>query len=142
MTRTSDSLFLVLGYLRLPGQTRDVRLAKGSSVSCYPENIESAQKAIFTKLKLGKLLAGLGQEEFVIRLAHVSGELIALHPFREGNGRTIRVFLRELARNAGYELKYEDIGATRLSEADIAAFKGDLDPLKDVLGEIVSPIVS
>lgn len=133
--------FLFSDIYDFAGQIRDVRVAKGSSVFCYPENIESAQNAIFTKLKRDKLLTGLGQEEFVTKLAHLSGELIALHPFREGNGRTIRVFLKKLASNAGYDLKYEDVDANRLLEADIAAFNGELNPLRDVLSAIISPIV-
>ena len=133
--------FLFSDIYDFAGQIRDVRLAKGSSVFCYPENLESAQHAIFTKLKRDKLLMGLSQEEFVTKLAHLSGELIALHPFREGNGRTSRVFLKELTSNAGYDLKYEDVDASRLLEADIAAFNGDLNPLMNVLSAIVSPIV-
>ena len=31
-------------------------------------------------------------------------EINALHPFREGNGRTQRIFMNELAKNAGYEM--------------------------------------
>lgn len=133
--------FLFSDIYDFAGQIRDVRLAKGSSVFCYPENIESAQHAIFTKLKRDELLTGLSQKEFVTKLAHLGGELIALHPFREGNGRTSRVFLKELASSAGYDLRYEDVDASRLLEADIAAFSGDLNPLMDVLSAIVSPIV-
>lgn len=31
-------------------------------------------------------------------------EINALHPFREGNGRTQRIFMNELAKNAGYKM--------------------------------------
>lgn len=38
------------------------------------------------------------------KLAYYMAELNVLHPFREGNGRTIREFIRELAKYNGYEL--------------------------------------
>ena len=36
------------------------------------------------------------------KLAFIHNELNALHPFREGNGRTIRLFLDLLATQSGY----------------------------------------
>ena len=41
---------------------------------------------------------------FVGRQAHYLGEVNALHPFREGNGRAQRVFFGQLARDAGFTL--------------------------------------
>lgn len=37
------------------------------------------------------------------KLAFIHNELNALHPFREGNGRTIRLFLDLLAVQSGYK---------------------------------------
>ncbi|GGM38717.1 hypothetical protein GCM10011608_24300 [Micromonospora sonchi] len=44
-------------------------------------------------------------------------ELNVCHPFREGNGRTVRAFLRQLAAAAGYLLDWSELNA----EANIAA---------------------
>ncbi|NJM92546.1 MAG: hypothetical protein HC861_07920 [Rhodospirillaceae bacterium] len=41
---------------------------------------------------------------FAARAAHYHGELNAIHPFREGNGRAVRVWLVHLARQAGHDL--------------------------------------
>lgn len=43
------------------------------------------------------------------RLAYFKSELNIIHPFREGNGRTIRLFIHALARRKGYEWKYGDL---------------------------------
>lgn len=44
---------------------------------------------------------------FCRRAAHYLGEIDALHPFREGNGRAQREFIRELAAEAGYEIAWD-----------------------------------
>jgi len=36
-----------------------------------------------------------------LRLAELHGELIAVHPFRDGNGRTVRLFCDLLLMQAG-----------------------------------------
>lgn len=47
------------------------------------------------------------KEKLSIRLAYYMSELNVLHPFREGNGRTIREFIRQLAFINGYILDFE-----------------------------------
>lgn len=58
-------------------------------------------------------LLGLNRETFIDSLAHYYGELNVCHPFREGNGRAIRAFLRQLGAAAGYLLDWSE-----LNEAD------------------------
>ena len=41
---------------------------------------------------------------FVERLTYYVGEVNAVHPFREGNGRAQRAFFEQLARDAGFTL--------------------------------------
>ena len=56
---------------------------------------------LFSRLKAERFLAGLPRGEFIGRMAFYIAEINALHPFREGNGRTQRVFANQLARSAG-----------------------------------------
>ncbi|WP_414938071.1 Fic family protein [Amycolatopsis sp. cmx-11-51] len=51
-------------------------------------------------------LLGLNRENFLERLAWYYAELNAMHPFREGNGRTLRAFLRQLSAAAGWRLDW------------------------------------
>lgn len=118
-----------------------VELAKGASRFCHARYIEAAQAEIFSKLHSENYLQGLGKHDFVQRLAHYSGELNALHPFRDGNGRTLRIFLQQLSVHAGYELMYHEANEVGLLQADIAAFFGDAGPLVAILGQIVRPYV-
>ena len=57
------------------------------------------------------------------------GELNALHPFREGNGRAQREFISHLAHANGYYVAWENIEPADLLEASIDSFKGDITKL-------------
>lgn len=120
------------------GKVRTVRIAKDSSVFCYPEFIQENQSRIFEELKRNRNLQGLSLDDFVKKFAALTGELNALHPFREGNGRAIRIFLKQLAEHAGWYIAYEDMEPEELLNADIKAFNGELGPLIDLLHENIS----
>ncbi|MEV5752928.1 Fic family protein [Actinoallomurus sp. NPDC052308] len=67
------------------------------------------------------------------------GEVNAIHPFREGNGRTQRVFFGQLARDAGFQVNWQELSANRNTEASIASMLGDPKPMLRLLNELVEP---
>ncbi len=73
-------------------------IAKGA-VFCLPQYIASPAAIIFRELHDEDCLRGLSRDAFVGRLAYYLGEVNALHPFREGNGRAQRAFFAQLARS-------------------------------------------
>lgn len=42
-----------------------------------------------------------------------------IHPFREGNGRTIRLVIREIARSKGYDWSFQNINQSTYIQAMI-----------------------
>jgi cell filamentation protein len=70
------------------GEYRTVRIAKGATMFCYPENIAAQMDTLFRGIEGGARFRDLTPKEFVTRLAEFLAELNAIHPFREGNGRT------------------------------------------------------
>ena len=60
-----------------------------------------------------------------------------LHPFREGNGRTQRVFLAQLAQQAGHPLDFSRIDPDELMIATIYAVHGVEEPLRKLLEQTV-----
>ena len=90
------------------GQIRTVAIAKGA-MFCLPQYIDSSAAVIFGELHDEDCLRGLRRDAFVGRLAHYLGEVNALHPFREGNGRAQRAFFRQLARDAGFTLAWQHL---------------------------------
>jgi fido (protein-threonine AMPylation protein) len=66
--------------------------------------IPAALDNIGAKLREGDCLRrGLPRAEFAEHAADIMAELNAIHPFREGNGRTQRVFMEQLAHAAGHD---------------------------------------
>lgn len=103
------------------GKIRTVDIAKGN-MFCKFQYIDMQANEIFNKLKLEKHLKYLDLDTFIKRLAYYFSEINALHPFREGNGRTQREFIRELALNSGYVLNFSKISEKEMMEASIESF--------------------
>lgn len=118
------------------GQIRTVAIAK-SSVFCLPQFIEPSAAAVFGSLHEEQNLRGLRRPAFLDRLAHHLAEVNALHPFREGNGRTQRAFFDQLAGAAGYRLNWRRLDAQRNIDASATAMNGDEAPLRQLLDELL-----
>jgi cell filamentation protein len=114
------------------GQIRTVAIAKGA-MFCLPQYIDSAAAVIFGQLRDEDCLRGLRRDAFVGRLAHFLGEVNALHPFREGNGRAQRAFFGQLARDAGFTLAWQHLDPARNVEASAAIMRGDPEPMREML---------
>ena len=107
--------------------------------SAYPTHIGSYGAEIFDKLAEEDRLRGFDREAFIDRLAHYLGDVNALHPFRDGNGRAQRAFFAQLASDAGYRLDWQLVDPQRNSDAAVAAMQGDEVPMRDLLDEITKP---
>ena len=59
-------------------------------------------------------LRGLDRGIFVGRLAYYLGEVNALHPFREGNGRAQREFVRQFGQRNGLVLDWKRISCEEM----------------------------
>ena len=70
-------------------------------------------------------------------MAYYMGEINALHPFREGNGRTAREFFRQLSLNAKYKLDFSKMEKEELLTADIEAFNGKYNKLIKILEKVI-----
>ena len=119
------------------GQIRTVAIATGS-LFCLPRCIETSAAEIFRALRSENFLRDLDREAFVARLAYHLGEVNAVHPFREGNGRTQRAFFEQPAREAGYPLAWQHLDATQNIEACAAIMRGDAEPMRKMLDTLVS----
>jgi cell filamentation protein len=113
-------------------------LIKGNSIFCRAMYIGSMAADIHGQLKADKFLRGLEKADFINKLAYYMGEINALHPFREGNGRTQRLYFKQLCVKAGYDLEFSKTQKDTLVKADIAAFNKDYLLLIKVLENIVS----
>ncbi|WP_375628017.1 MULTISPECIES: type II toxin-antitoxin system protein adenylyltransferase VbhT [unclassified Bartonella] len=115
------------------GQVRLVDIAKGNSMFASYNQIESYAPKITKKLAKEQYLRGLGAYDFSQRAGYYMGELNALHPFREGNGRTQREFMVQLAREAGYHINWKGIERQEMTRASIEAHFGNSEYLSALI---------
>ncbi len=120
------------------GQYRTVRIAKDNSTFCYPENISEQMYFLFTEKLDMAFLQECNQEEFIARISHFLGELNAIHPFREGNGRTQLVFISLIGDTCGYPFEFERVNPEAFLRAMIESFTGNPLPLQDQLKELIA----
>jgi cell filamentation protein len=118
------------------GQLRTVSIAKAGEVFCLPQHLESYATDVFGRLAAADRLRGLPRERFITQLAELLGDVNALHPFREGNGRTQRAFFSQLAHDAGHHVDWVRMNPEDNESASIAAHHGDLQPLRDMLNRL------
>jgi cell filamentation protein len=118
------------------GQLRTVAIAKGSWF-CLPQYIESSAAEVFRALHGEGLLRGLPRDEFTDRLTYYLGEVNAVHPFREGNGRAQRALFEQLASDAGFILDWQHLDAERNIAASAAIMRGDPTLMRKMLDELV-----
>lgn len=119
------------------GRFRSVRIGREGSAFCYPENIDRQMKRLFADLKQKRYLTTLSRDEFAATAAHFLSTLNAIHPFREGNGRTQTTFLALLAHRAGYPLKLERLAPKTFLAAIVTSFQGDEGPLAAEIRKLI-----
>ena len=122
------------------GQLRTVDISKGNNHFAHHGHIQSAAESIFQHLGNEKHLAGLDVRSFGTRAAYYLGELNALHPFREGNGRAQRELISHLAHKNGHYIAWEQVTQPVLLQASIASFHGDLSLLESVIQSILESV--
>lgn len=120
------------------GTVRTVDLRKQHTRFCPSDEIESLAEAMFSRLASMHYFCGLPRHSFLKELTDFYASLNYLHPFREGNGRTQRVYFRQLAIRAGYHLDFSAIDGDLMMLATIHAASGVQDTLLQVFDTILT----
>jgi cell filamentation protein len=100
--------------------------------------IHAYSNTVFKALAAENYLNGLEPTAFARRLAHYLSEINAIHPFGEGNGRVQRLFISQLAEQAGYTLDYSALGQEEIYPVMQASFLGNEQPLAELILKIVN----
>lgn len=104
-----ESLFAIHRYLfqdiyAWAGKKRIVEISKEGKQFFPTTHFENAYRFIDSLIADFKKTRGNDKQKFAEKLAEILDTLNYLHPFREGNGRTQREFLRILALEKGLTL--------------------------------------
>ena len=111
--------FLFEDLYPFAGKLRTENIAKDTFSFAEWQYIEPELDRILDELKAKNFFWGWNKEELAYGLAWLLSELNVLHPFREGNGRTIREFIRQIALKNLYVLDLRKIEAKEMLDASI-----------------------
>lgn len=103
------------------GSLRRVDIAKGN-MFCNVMYLNDQANVVFGAIRKDNYLEGLDYDAFVSRLAFHFSEINALHPFRDGNGRSQREFIRELALYNHYAIDFSKANEKEMLDASIDSF--------------------
>lgn len=126
--------FLFEDIYPFAGLFRNENIAKGNFSFAEWEYIEDQLKKLLDQLKEENYLQSLDRGTFIKKLSYYMAELNMLHPFREGNGRTIREFIRQLAYKNGYILNLKNMNPKEMLHACIRSVV-DTIPLENIIDE-------
>lgn len=131
--------FLFQDIYPFAGQLRTEDISKDGFSFAPTQFMESSANDLFKQLHRENLLSTLPVDSFADRAAYYMSEINVIHPFREGNGRVQREFIRELANHAGHELDWSKVDPERTFKASVRS-KVDTHDLADVIRETIVEI--
>jgi cell filamentation protein len=119
------------------GEFRTVNIFKSGDPFAFHQHIGSCLDTLCSELKREGHLSGCDVERFATRGAHYFGEINAIHPFREGNGRTQREFIGELALRNGLTIDWSRVSREEMIEASRRSLRIDNAGLEHVLKKVL-----
>lgn len=100
------------------GKTRVCEISKGGKLFLPHQQIEEKANEVFSWLVKEDLFQGLSAESFGQKAGGFMAQVNIIHPFREGNGRTQRVLIDQLAKQAGnYYIEWTAISDRAMGDA-------------------------
>ena len=125
------------------GKPREgVDIAKpGSPYFAFSQHIVPSLDSVFAKLKAEHHLRGIEADAFSLRAGYYLGEINAVHPFREGNGRAQQEFVRELGERSGYRIEWSRVSRAMMYQTSELSFRGgDSSGLASVVSLAIAPM--
>lgn len=130
--------FLFCDLYDWAGQIREVNLSKKGTAFVAVDEIESCAEACFKRLQKFDD-EGLSHHELAEEVADFYHTVNILHPFREGNGRTQRVFFSQWIQHIGFQLDLTIVDPDEFMVATIYAAQGVMDQLVDCFDRAIQP---
>ena len=121
------------------GETRTISFTKQGSDFTRAASVSDELDSRFQRLGWDKQLRDLSPDRFAAGAAHHIRELNAIHPFREGNGRTMRVHLEQLAEQAGHRIDLGRMPKEEWNAASIKAHNGSLGDMARLIQGAIEP---
>lgn len=120
------------------GNIRRVEMSKRGTRFCSVDEIENRGNNLFKRLRNNNYLNSFTGDDFINEFTELYCNLNYLHPFREGNGRTQRLFLNMLLLFIGKQMDFSKIDKDLLMIATIKSVSGDVFMLRDIFRENIT----
>ena len=114
------------------GEYRNVDMNKKGTKFAKADSINDLMNSCFKRLHDNKFFQGFSFDGFIDNIVDFYCVTNMIHPFREGNGRTQRVFLTQLINLNDYDIDFSEIDTDDLMIATIQAANGVTDYLKNI----------
>lgn len=131
--------FLFQDVYRWAGDIRNCNIAK-QDLFCLCEYIDSFANDIFGRLKKEQYFIKYSYEIKLKKLVELFADINALHPFREGNGRSQREFIEELARINGIDLNLTTVSKEDMIIASHDSINGHYEKLLEIFKKNSVPL--
>lgn len=115
------------------GEYRLYTTGRGAAPFARPEFIAPEIERLFARLHDEQYLKSTEPEIFAAKAAEYVNDLNAIHPFIDGNGRMQRVWLRQLAALAGYDIAFQRGDEMAWNEASKLGFYGKNEPMAELI---------
>lgn len=119
------------------GEIRHGDIAKGDTHFCITSRIEPEANRLFEQLASKEYFTHLEYEDLIVALAEFYGDLNAVHPFREGNGRAQRILFEHIVVNCGWTISWGGVEEDEWIQASITSFYGDYSLMQDIFQRCV-----
>ena len=111
------------------GEYRTINMSKSGTRFTDAAKIAERMDACFKRLRDKDFFRTGTFDAFINNIADFYQVTNQIHPFREGNGRTQRLFITQLSRYNGYDIDFSTMDTDELMIATIQAASGVNDNL-------------
>lgn len=111
--------FLFEDIYPFAGHIRREQISKGETLFFPPHLIGQEMDKVFSKLHSERMLQETDRKRQIGRLSYIMSELNIIHPFREGNGRSIRELIRYMALHYGFSLDWSRVDRDTMLDAAV-----------------------
>ena len=128
--------FLFEDIYPFAGHIRREQISKGDTMFFPPHLISQELDKVFAKLHSEKMLNETDKERQIEHLSYIMSELNVIHPFREGNGRSIRELIRYIALYYGFSLDWSLVDRDTMIDAAVRSIVDSM-AFYDIIGKCV-----
>jgi cell filamentation protein len=120
------------------GHPRSYDVKKGDSIFTPAKELPKYESVVFERsIEYSKLIQKPSVSESATTLASCLGVINSYHAFPEGNGRTQRIFISQLANVFQYSLNWDKVQAWEIIETSEQYHTGKGEPLKNLIQRII-----